>query len=667
MRFISWDTETHLIKPGLTAPRMVCLTWAEGPHSGICLRDQGLRLMDAWLNDDTVTVYGHNVWFDLGVVAVADPSLVRAIFWKLRKGLVQDTQLRQQLIDVAEGQLKFHFDEETGDVVRSSYHLADLSYRLNKRWVNKGADTWRLRYALLDGLPVEQWPEEAKKYAVDDAVITQEVREAQEASLVKTDWARNERHEVHLPNQLEQHRAAWALHLMSMWGLRTDGPAVAALKTSLESDYAGYMVKLRPSGLFNIAPPRTNRKGRFIPELITKNMKVIYGRVDAAFAARGEPCPRTEGGRVATDRKTLLATGDEGLKLLAERGGVEKLLTTYLPVLERGTQYPINPRYHYLMETGRTSCSGPNAQNPPRKGGVRECFIPRAGHVFVFCDYDTLELRALAQVCLLLFGKSSMADALRRGEDLHLALAAEMLGIALKEAKERFEAGDPEVKEHRQQAKPANFGFPGGMAADSFVEYVEGYGITLTSERAHQIRDAWFARWPEMTDYFAYVSRLTERTDQLIQVKSGRVRGGASFCATANSFFQGLAADGAKEALWRVAWECYLGTKYDDDSQSSPLAGCRPTLFLHDEIGMEVPYDDPALASAAADRLAEVMIGAMQLWIPDVPISCKPVMVPRWFKGAEAVRVDGRLVPSMPIQKDGKTKWVQAAPEDHRC
>ncbi len=666
MRYICWDSETHLIKPGLTAPRLVCVTWAEGETSGLVLREQGLVLLDAWLHDDDVTLCGHNIWFDLGVIAVADPSLIRPIFEKLRKGLIQDTQLRQQLIDVAEGQLKFHYDEETGDIVRSSYHLADLSYRLNKRWVNKGADTWRLKYALLDGVPVEQWPEDAKKYAIDDAIITQEVREAQDALLAKTDWARDEAGKIHLPNQTEQHRSAWALHLMTMWGVRTDGPAVGALKSGLESDYTGFMEKLRPTGLFKIAPPRTNRKGVHIPEKITKNMKVIYDRVEKAFVTRGEPCPMTEGGRVATDRKTLLATADGELKLLAERGAVEKLLTTYVPALERGTRVPINPRYHFLMETGRTSCSGPNIQNPPRKGGVRECFVPRPGHMYVFCDYDTLELRALAQVCLVVLGHSKMAEALRRGEDLHLSLAAEMLGISVEEAQERFAAGDPVIKEYRQQAKPANFGFPGGMAADSFVEYVEGYGITLTSDRAHEIREAWFAKWPEMKQYFDFIGRLTERSDQLVQVGSGRVRGGASFCASANSFFQGLAADGAKEALWRVAWECYLGTVYDDDSKPSHLAGCRPTLFLHDEIGMEVPYgQEPAVAakaSAAADRLAEVMISAMTKWIPDVPISCKPVMVPRWFKGAEAVRVGGLLVPSRPEKReDGKTKWVQAS------
>jgi hypothetical protein len=52
------------------------------------------------------------------------------------------------------------------------------------------------------------------------------------------------------------------------------------------------------------------------------------------------------------------------------------------------------------------------------------------------------------------------------------------------------------------------------------------------------------------------------------------------------------------------------------------------------------------------------MILAMQKWIPDIPISCKPVMVRRWFKGAEPVREGGVLVPSRPEKVDKKTKWV---------
>jgi DNA polymerase-1 len=671
MNVVAFDTETHLIRPGLLTPKVVCLSTATrdsvgGMLTGLFLPNPGVSHFRQWLLSDDVVIVGHNVWYDLGVLCAEDPSLIPLVFEKLEKGLLRDTQLRQIIIDVAEGEAKFQYDEDTGEYIPSRYALADLSWRLLKKYVKKGSDTWRLRYALLDGIPTHGWPEDARKYAIEDSELALEVYEAQEKLIQKADWTFNEDTGAHvLANQNEQHRAAWALYLMSIYGIRTDGKAVAALKASLQADYAEFMDKLRPTGLFNISPARAlksgPRKGEIIPEKISKYMKAIYARVEKCFKDRGEEVPLTDGGKCSTDRKTLNATKDPDLIRLAEAGATAKLLQTYVPVLEGGVFCPICARYNPLMETGRTSCAKPNLQNPPRKGGVRECFIPRPGHAFVFVDYDTLELRALAQVCLDLFGHSEMAEALRRGEDLHLSLAAEMLDIEIEEAKRRFDAGDPEIKEARQHAKIANFGFPGGMGTEGFRVYAEGFGLVITEERAKELRDMWFARWPEMRRYFEYIGKMTEKSDQLTQLRSGRVRGGASFCASANSFFQGLAADGAKEALWMVARECYLEDPYNCQMGPTPLYGCRPVLFLHDEIGMEVPLDDPHCASNAADRLAEVMIASMEKWITDVPVTAKPVMVRRWFKGAEPVRVKGILVPSRPLKEGKRTVWVADA------
>ena len=296
---------------------------------------------------------------------------------------------------------------------------------------------------------------------------------------------------------------------------------------------------------------------------------------------------------------------------------------------------------------------------------VRECFIPRPGYVYSFADYSGLELCTLAQTCLDLLGHSEMAEALKRGEDLHMALAADSLGISYTEAKERAKAGDPEVKTARQNAKASNFGYPGGLGASSFREYAEGYGMILTQAEAEAAKAAWFRKWPEMREYFRYIDSATSGLEPIAQLRSGRLRGGATYCSAANGFFQGLAADGAKEALWLVAKECYL--------PGTALYGCRPVFFIHDEIGMEVPYapevgGSPESASAATERLSEVMVTAMKKWTPDIPIKAEPVMIRRWYKGAEMVRLEGDggrkgiIVPSKPVkvEKDGKkfTTWV---------
>lgn len=375
MRLISWDLETHIIKPGLLTPRMVCLSYAErdqepgdtpGPLvvSGLVLREEGLVFIERWLRDDDVVLLGHNITFDLGVVAAERPELLPLIFEKYEKGLVRDTLTNQQMLDIASGEMKYYVDED-GEPKHTVYTLAALAYRLLKKFLVK-KDTWRLKYALLDGVPLADWPEDAKKYAIDDAVTTLEVFEKQmEIAGVPE-----------IPNAKEQFKAAWSLHLMSAWGVRTNGAAVEKLRKELQRDYEEALVKLRQTDLIK----QVKKKGVMTD---VKDTKAMRARVTAAFTARGEPVPHTDPGKrfpdgqVATDKKTMKDSGDPDLILLSESIGTQKLLSTYIPALMGGTKVPINARFNALVETGRTSCSGPNLQNPPRKGGVRECIVPR--------------------------------------------------------------------------------------------------------------------------------------------------------------------------------------------------------------------------------------------------------------------------------------------------
>lgn len=311
---------------------------------------------------------------------------------------------------------------------------------------------------------------------------------------------------------------------------------------------------------------------------------------------------------------------------------------------------------------------------------VRSCFIPRPGHVFVSVDFDTAELRSLAQVCLLLVGYSKLGEALQRGEDPHLILAAQMLKISYAEAVKRYNAGDEVVDKMRQFCKIGNFGFPGGLGEETFIAYAAGYGVTVTMKEAHDLRNAWFAAWSEMKHYFNKINGVTGPLGgRMLQLRVGgtpgnrkwlkhRMRGEVYFTQAANGYFQGLTADGAKHALWLVTRACYEAKAGD------LLYGVRPVAFLHDEIMCEIPYDEarPELASAAAYEIARIMREAMQSWVPDIPIKCGPAMFRRWLKGAKAVHVERDnvkvLVPSKPVKvvKDGQvsTKWMHDTVEE---
>jgi DNA polymerase I-like protein with 3'-5' exonuclease and polymerase domains len=103
---------------------------------------------------------------------------------------------------------------------------------------------------------------------------------------------------------------------------------------------------------------------------------------------------------------------------------------------------------------------------------------------------------------------------------------------------------------------------------------------------------------------------------------TGRLRAKATFAARHNTLFQGLAADGAKLALWKL-WR----------------AGYRIVNFIHDEIMVEIP--EHTNLALHAEVIRHLMIEAMRLVVPDVKIDVQYAVSDMWAKSAEAVVDDG--------------------------
>ncbi len=352
--------------------------------------------------------------------------------------------------------------------------------------------------------------------------------------------------------------------------------------------------------------------------------------------------PVTEKGGIKTDKVTERDSGNPVLKTLADVSADKKLLSTYVPLLRKGLEYgKICPNWNVLVASGRTSCSRPNLQNQPRKPGVRECFVPKPGNVWIDVDYATAELRSLAQVCLEWFGYSDMADAIKAGQDLHLSFAAKMAGVPYDEAKELLKAGDKQIKRYRQLAKVANFGFPGGMGAGKMYESDQksDYATGLTEEQFAELKQQWMDAFCEMKPYFKIHGDMSSATDSWStyeQLYSGRLRGGVGYCDGCNTMFQGLTADGAKEALKLLTRDCYL-------NENSPLYGGRVVVFVHDEFMVEVPEE--RLAMGAVERVCELMVKGMEKYTPDVPAGADPAVLRRWRKDAPLIVRDSIPVP----------------------
>lgn len=599
MKYIAYDIESEITEPGCLTPRLACLSCAE-PDKAPLLFDQqtGYAMLRAWLADPNVVLVGHNVHYDFAAYVAQHPVLLEPVFQAYLAGRVRDTQIREQLIRIREGTHK------------GRVKLAELANKYLGLELKKGEDSWQLRFGELMDKPVISWPEEAKNYATADAATTLRVFLAQGEDTVS-------------PDELHQVRAAWCLHLAGCWGVRTDRARVDALCRELEAEYECRAKDLIPYGIFKVS-------GKKNPK-VSKDTTVIKSRVEAAYALQSLATPRTPNGNVQYSEEVLLDSKDPVLSQLAELSKTGKLLESFIPVLQSGTEWPIQPRWNVLVDSGRTSCADPNLQQLPRKGGVRECFVPRPGFVYVSADYDTAELRSLSQVLLDWFGVDcEMPKALLADRDLHVELACSLEGWDYAEAMARLKAKDPIVKDRRQLSKIANFGFPGGLGAETFIAYAKPWGVHLTEEQAWRVRNGYFERWPEMKRYFARIQDMTGDLGPgyVTQHKSGRIRGRVNFTSAANTFFQGLTADGAKEALWQLTWKCHMDPK-------SALYGSHIVAFLHDEFLLEVPEEK---ASAAGDALCKVMNASMAKWIPDIPIKSSPHISRWWSKEAETVR-----------------------------
>jgi len=312
---------------------------------------------------------------------------------------------------------------------------------------------------------------------------------------------------------------------------------------------------------------------------------------------------------------------------------------------------------------------------------IRRQISPR--WVFASTDADTVELRAQAQNCLEIVGWSEMAKALwdqhrNNGPDLHVRLAANLIGISIEEAYALKIAGDSEFLLARQFAKIPGFGLWGGLGDETLVVYAAaqlnrethrrwfGTDPREQIEKARRIRDIWFNTWLEADPYFAWVKKEVRR-GSTVQLKSGRMRGDINFSQCANGTFQARVADAEKDILFQLADEAYTGrcvsTHVHGGSNlctmqgRSVLYGSRTNMFLHDEPIMEHPED--GTESDRAERQRQIVVENLQVWMPDVPVTSSAVLMRRWQKGAEPLFVNGKLVPVKPEKfkgADGKSR-----------
>ena len=584
MAYYSLDTETYLISGRLT-PRLMCGQIAdESGETTLMDSADTVKKVASTLHEGSSLVF-QNAAYDLGVLMVEAESLIEPIFTALSEGRIYDTMIREILINNATGQ--------SGKVSLSA--MVERRYGVSIG----GKDTTRLLFSSVDGVPIDEWPAHFKEYATDDAAWTMRVYQHQAADKTITSAGQPV---IPLLDEQAQVRASVALHLAAIWGMAVDPLRVVEFTQRVSEEARAGVLKASQLG--------------FMRPTGTKNMKVLKDLVSRAY--EGKP-PTTASGAVSTAREVLEDSGDADLIEYAESLTAAKLLSTYVPILQQAS---VHPRYQPLVGTGRTACRAPNMQNPPRQPGFRQCFRPRPGYKYVSADYSQIELLALAQINLWLFGSSKMAETIKQGKDLHCKFVADMQGKPYEEVYQAYRDGDPATVKARQTAKGVLYGLPGGLGSAALVKYLKGSGVVITESEADQLRVQYLRSWPEMDLYYKRAAELTKYGDAtIIHHISGRQRAGLTWCQVLNTPFQGLTADGAKLALWLVCRETMVGSGILKDS--------RVCLFLHDEIMLEVPEAD---AEEAGAELSRLMIKGMQQFIPDLPIKAEAQITDEWSK-----------------------------------
>lgn len=256
--------------------------------------------------------------------------------------------------------------------------------------------------------------------------------------------------------------------------------------------------------------------------------------------------------------------------------------------------------------TGRFSSREPNLQNIGR-GELREAFTAPEGKRLIVADYSQIELRAAAAIA----GESRMIDAYQSGADLHRLTAATVLG----------KPEDQVTKANRQLAKAVNFGLIYGQSAPGLVRYAAtSYGVTLTEDEAHSIRQAFFRTYSRLRQWHGLSHNRAEQGVTEVRTRTGRRRlipeqasEWERFTALVNTPVQGGTADGMKHALILI-------------DQRLPKSA-RLVSTVHDEVVVEC---DEESADECREIITTAMVEAMAALFPEVPIEVEANICTSW-------------------------------------
>jgi DNA polymerase I-like protein with 3'-5' exonuclease and polymerase domains len=223
---------------------------------------------------------------------------------------------------------------------------------------------------------------------------------------------------------------------------------------------------------------------------------------------------------------------------LLELRGLKKMYTTYIEGWHDKVQDDdrIHGQFKIIGTTsGRLSSSEPNLQQIPKTSvdaNIKKQLVAPKGKLYMALDYSQAELRIMAH----LSGDETYLEAFAKGQDPHLAIAANKYGVSYEEANKAYsDEQHPDYKlwkNRRKQAKQICFGIIYGIQKKLLAVKLSDpkAGIIVTPDEAQQQLDEFFQEHPKIKKFMinqekvlvrhGYIKSLFGRKRRLPQVYS---------------------------------------------------------------------------------------------------------------------------------------------------
>lgn len=223
---------------------------------------------------------------------------------------------------------------------------------------------------------------------------------------------------------------------------------------------------------------------------------------------------------------------------LLELRGLKKMYTTYIEGWHDKVQDDdrIHGQFKIIGTTsGRLSSSEPNLQQIPKTSvdaNIKKQLVAPNGKLYMALDYSQAELRIMAH----LSGDETYLEAFAKGQDPHLAIAANKYGVSYDKANKAYsDEQHPDYKlwkNRRKQAKQICFGIIYGIQKKLLAVKLSDpkAGIIVTPDEAQQQLNEFFQEHPKIKKFMinqekvlvrhGYIKSLFGRKRRLPQVYS---------------------------------------------------------------------------------------------------------------------------------------------------